>query len=521
VETVDSSLPQDGTTVTPVPATPSLNFRSPATVSNTPQQSIAAWQTPSPAGWSVAPTDNDSLRAAQAILDTLINALTTVLPGMRVIDMANNCIEIYMQYTFPTAPFVHEGRLRHDALFFFATANSVSVFESANSDETIRLMRGFTLLASLCASMSSVMPESLLAYGKLADRLFLKASRDMLKLYEDFDLEYPDSTSLAIRFLQSSALQHITGRKGAAFHVFGQGTLLAQSMHLYDEQAIARDDPVESKLLRLNFWAAYSSDKGGQVLGTRPTVLHELLLPTEISTSPYGDSFVALLDPNNPRYAEPFEANILVGFHLMPRLWSSAARLLVSLKAREPMARIADAYFDFVGIIDGLPSWLQVSNLLPAPGDTEANLFQKTCFWVQRCTLMMSFHCLRLVILQSCIEQSACGIMGLTDQPLAASMKKMEIIQEFLQTADDIPFVYHQIKGEPSVSTLFCAPFLSNDNLLTSYQVERIRHVGTILLEMIQNVDNEAIRARANMFFTRLLDLLAKLDSKASAELSR
>jgi hypothetical protein len=40
-------------------------------------------------------------------------------------------------------------------------------------------------------------------------------------------------------------------------------------------------------------------------------------------------------------------------------------------------------------------------------------------------------------------------------------------------------------------------------------------------LEMIQNVDNELIRARANMFFTRLLDLLAKLDSKASAELSR
>jgi hypothetical protein len=61
--------------------------------------------------------------------------------------------------------------------------------------------------------MSSVMPESLLAYGKLADRLFLKASRDMLKLYEDFDLEYPDSTSLAIRSLQSSALQHNTGRK--------------------------------------------------------------------------------------------------------------------------------------------------------------------------------------------------------------------------------------------------------------------------------------------------------------------
>jgi hypothetical protein len=34
--------------------------------------------------------------------------------------------------------------------------------------------------------------------------------------------------------------------------------------------------------------------------------------------------------------------------------------------------------------------------------------------------------------------------------------------------------------------------------MLTYFQVERIRHVGTILLEMMQNVDNELIRARAN-----------------------
>ncbi|KAJ0416486.1 hypothetical protein BJY00DRAFT_316868 [Aspergillus carlsbadensis] len=469
-------------------------------VANTPQPT-APWETPSPAAWSAAPTGTDSLREAQAILDTLVNSLAILLPAMRAIDMASDCIDLYMQYTFPTAPFVHELRLRNDARYFFATAHAPTLFEGANDDEILFLMRGFTLLVSLCASMSAVMPDSLLAYGKMVDRLFLKAARAMLKIYEDFDIDFPDSSSLAIRSLQSSALQHITGRKGAAFHIFGQSTLLAQSMRLYDENAIARDDPVESKLLRLNFWTAYSSDKGGQVLGTRPTVLHELLLPAEITTSPYGETFVPLLDMNNPRYGEQFEVNLLIGFHLMPRLWSSTARLLVSLKAREPIARVTDWYFKFVGIIDGLPSWLQVSSLLPSAGDTDADTFRKTCFWVQRCTLMMSFHCLRLVILQGCIEHNACHIMGLTDQPLAGTMKKMEIIQEFLQTADDIPFIYHQIKGEPSV--------------------ERIRHVGTTLLEMMQNVDNEVIRARANMFFTRLLDLLAKLDSKASAELSR
>jgi hypothetical protein len=86
------------------------------------------------------------------------------------------------------------------------------------------------------------------------------------------------------------------------------------------------------------------------------------------------------------------------------------------------------------------------------PGDGDALSFQKTCFWVQRCTLMMSFYCLRLSILQSCIDHKSYENMGVTDQPVAWSMKKMDIIQDFLQTADDIPFLYHVVKGEPSAS---------------------------------------------------------------------
>jgi hypothetical protein len=74
------------------------------------------------------------------------------------------------------------------------------------------------------------------------------------------------------------------------------------------------------------------------VLGTRLTVLHEHLLPAEICTSPHGEPFIPLLDTNNPRYAEPFEANLLKGFYFMTRLWSLAARLLVSLKARKALA---------------------------------------------------------------------------------------------------------------------------------------------------------------------------------------
>ncbi|KAH6884800.1 hypothetical protein B0T10DRAFT_564230 [Thelonectria olida] len=113
----------------------------------------------------------------------------------------------------------------------------------------------------------------------------------------------------------------------------------------------------------------------------------------------------------------------------------------------------------------------------------------------------MTFHCLRLVILQQATETGLTEVLGLINQSLFLSLKKAEIIQDFVHTMEDIPFIYHQVKGEPSV--------------------ERIRWVGTILLEMVQNVDDEAIKPRVNLYFTRLLDVLAKLNSKASEELSR
>jgi hypothetical protein len=55
--------------------------------------------------------------------------------------------------------------------------------------------------------------------------------------------------------------------------------------------------------------------------------------------------------------------------------------------------------------------------------------------------------------------------------------------------------------------------------LLIFKKVERIRQVGTILLRVIQTADNDVIKARADSYFTRLLNILAKLNSKASDEL--
>jgi hypothetical protein len=50
--------------------------------------------------------------------------------------------------------------------------------------------------------------------------------------------------------------------------------------------------------------------------------------------------------------------------------------------------------------------------------------------------------------------------------------------------------------------------------------VQRIRVVGSVLLEMTFNPENETIQERAKNYFVKLLDILGRLDSKASDEMS-
>ncbi|KAK3935846.1 hypothetical protein QBC46DRAFT_396517, partial [Diplogelasinospora grovesii] len=412
-----------------------------------------------------------------------------------------------MQYTFPTAPIVHEPTLRSHAALLFSDTSSASLFASPNECERATHMSSFALVTAVCASISSVVPETLLSYGPVVAAIFLQASRETLKAYEDYDLEHPNSASLSIRDLQSVALQHVTGKKGIADHVLGEAGLIALKLRLYNEQAVVRSDPIEAQLLRLSFWHLYSADKAAASLESRAYILHEGLFVGGLTLLPSAETFTPLMDTDTPWDEEPFEERLLVGFQLIPHLWGSAARLLASMRAYDKAAKngngtlsaLTRQYLDFVGVIDGLPHWLQVSNLIASPEDSAAVSRQKKSFWVQRCTSLMTFHCLRLVILQQCIDSGLWDVMGLSDQPLALAMKKAETIQDFVQTTDDIPFIYHQIKGEPNV--------------------ERIRRVGTILLEMIQNVDNEAIKERARSYFARLLDTLTRLDSKVSEEL--
>lgn len=365
-----------------------------------------------------------------------------------------------MQYKFPTSPIIHEATVRAKASLYFSDTSCTGVYSSHEVHQRVDHTRAFTLVTALCASVASVMPESLLSYGQIVAMPFFRVSPQILKSYEDYDLEYPNSSSLSIRILHYTAAQHITGKCGLAFHLIGQAPLIAQSLSLNSEQPIIRDDTIESQLLRLTFWHLYLSDKASACLKTRPMGFHQPSYKGNLNLQPSGEPFIPLLDSSKSSYRNSFEERLLVGFHMVASLWSSAARLVVGMGTyeateydRQPFVnRLTSLYYDFIAIMDGLPPWLKISSLIATPEEDSVEAFQKTSFWVQRCTLAMTFHCLRLDILQECIEKGFLEIIGLDDQPLRVAMKKAEWIQDFIETMEDVPFIYHQIKGEPSVS---------------------------------------------------------------------
>lgn len=75
----------------------------------------------------------------------------------------------------------------------------------------------------------------------------------MVKAFGDFDVKYPNFTSIVTRVLHTTALQHITGQATVAYYTIGQATLLIRNMRLHSEEALKGHDALKAKLLRATF----------------------------------------------------------------------------------------------------------------------------------------------------------------------------------------------------------------------------------------------------------------------------
>lgn len=405
-------------------------------------------------------------------------------------EAVDRCISLYYERSFATLPICHEPILRSDAVYFFSNDNTPRDPDSEKAaGDTIARLRSFTLLTAICATMSFLHGQFMTPFAAVAGPLFLQAARDTLRTYEEYDLLRPDSSSMRIRMLLANCLQQYAGENGLSWHTVGQASLVARTLRLYSERELARDDPLESTLLRYTFWMLYMSDCAAICMRNRAVILHEPLLGSDMDLGEFGPNQVPLMDQSQPYCRNNFERSILEAFHLLVQNWSLAARLMLVIRSYGRLAtaqssddflirraeeiKAAQAYVAFVSVLDTMPTWLQAPNNFVS-GDDAAARHQRSCYMSQRYRLLSSHYCARLLAVHECRSVGLTAAIGLHDNDATIAVEQLNIARDFIYNLQSVPFDYLQTNGETGVS--FCQPRhlpISKDAVLING-----RHIG-------------------------------------------
>ncbi|KAK2808093.1 hypothetical protein FQN50_005011 [Emmonsiellopsis sp. PD_5] len=468
------------------------------------------------AGPLSAPPEGQTQNAVRVHLD-LLAGLLVAAPSDTAASIANHCILLYTQYVFGTVPMCHEATLRATVSRFFIPPSGGDdpsenrAFAADNERERIGSLRSYTVLTALCAAVTYVLPESVLPTKHHIAPLFLRAAREMLRIYEDYDLEHPDSSSLIIRLFLSMAIQIATGTQGVAFHILNEAGLIAMRMRLYDESSLEGRELIEENLLRNAFWQLYVCDKTALVMKARPVTIHESLFETKLTLKTHSQNSVPLFEVGQESRGAEIEDRLVEGFHVIRRLWAMAARVIQAMESntrrtwdahadaqacRENIAELSEAYFEMITLTNNLPTWAQ-SPGESSPGvgrDADQHLFE--ILRRHRTSYLITLHCIKVFVLNTAIQCNMTEVMGLSAEPLMLAMKQIELAQDFLNVLESVPFLHLQAEGE------HCA--------------EKIRRVGSVLLELAHTTENDVVKFRVNQCAMRLIDMLARLNSKAS-----
>ncbi|KAH7201479.1 hypothetical protein DER44DRAFT_700244 [Fusarium oxysporum] len=495
-----------------------LQLATATAVSQAQHSSISSSQGLRPESLSESQTE----AAARIYLDFL-TGLQNSASGASSASIAHRCIFLYTRYVFGSVPLCHEASLRATVCRFFEVEQhspcedaldiyrrALTCLSSENEYSAIEKLRSLTLLLALCAAVSYAVPESLLPTKHLTAPLFVKTTRELLHLYHDYDLEHPESSSLTIRMFLSSAIQTSTGTNGVAFHILNEAGLIAMRMRLYCEASLEGRDPIEQQILRNAFWQLYVCDKTVLIMGGRPVSIHETLFDTQLSLNPSSPSPVTLFEYGPELDGADIEGRLLEGFHIIRRLWAMAARVIRGMESRsightdkftelyeEDMADLSNAYFEVITLTNCFPGWdLSPAALSPDTDCREIDKGLDDVLQRQKTSYLISLHSIKLFVLNSAISCNMTQIVGLSAAPLSLAMRIIELAQDFFNVLETIPFLHLQAEGEQ------CA--------------EKIRRVGSLLLELAHNYDEEVVTARASQCVQRSVNLLVRLNSKAS-----
>ncbi|WAO91632.1 Zn(2)-C6 fungal-type domain-containing protein [Fusarium falciforme] len=408
----------------------------------------------------------------------LLAGLLAATPSQTAASIANDCILLYTRYVFGSTPVCHEATVRATVHRFFIPLSDgdspaddyervLRCFAADTERERIEALRSITLLIALCAAVTYVVPESLLPSKYLTAPLFLRAARDTLRIYEDYDLEHPNSSSLSIRLFLSSAIQTASGTHGVAFHILSEAGLIAMRMGLYHESALEGRDALEETLLRNAFWQLYVCDKTALVMKGRPVTIHETLFEGGLTIKAHSSSPVPLFDPGGESSDAGIEDRLAEGFHVICRLWAMAARVIQGMESlsskvsdafngmmacRESITQLSEAYFEMITLTNNLPV------LFRSPAESSPDMNQdvdKYMFQVlqrQRTSYLITLHIIKVLVLHSAIQCKTTEVIGLSADPLTLAMRQIEQAQDFLNALESVPFLHLQAEGEHCVS---------------------------------------------------------------------
>ncbi|KAJ6126768.1 hypothetical protein N7523_002380 [Penicillium sp. IBT 18751x] len=444
---------------------------------------------------------------------------------------------LFFQYLFPLIPLVHEPSLR-DGLNFFVTrrdnttANRLTYGLNSLKYPELWPDVTFTLITAVCAEAAFLLPKNIFPEGESIAEIFLEASRNCLITYLESDLEYPNANSVAIRYFHSNCM-HAAGKPRLSWHIFGEATRLAQVMQMHEEESLQGLSPLEAEFRRRAFWIVYIGDKSAAILNNRPITIHKFSFNSGITIGyPTGIEDETVLTPRSADADEmTTRKSFIAGFNANIRLWESASDLLLEMRlidqskivngvarsapTAEERYRLDHLFVLFATSLDNLPSLLQSDKLVMNFGEESSRLsgLMRQC-GIQAANLYVSLHCLKMVITQK-LEEFNHYPSTRNDILL---LRKTDIARDMLRVICDAPFWTLQVNGEPCVSLLPHPPW---GRILIIEQVEKIRLIGASLLEIIDQHESSPLSVRARNDLSVLLDILTRLDSKASDTLRR
>lgn len=362
------------------------NFYSPGFVSQTSPSDRADTRD------HVQPRENDVLGIWQDLLRRLC-------PHTRDRDIKSfflDCVDGYMKHLFPITPVIHEASLRglvaelcsnseihstpidtiqhspRDGMSFTAKMNAIaaSPHALALSNRFLPVERSLTLLLALCAQVCSLLPDYVFSTGDLARIELFSASKRMLRLYHDRDVEHPCATSIIIRYFHSSC-SHAAGNTRVSWLVLGEAIRLALEMKVFDESSLLGVGLLERQLRRAIFWQLSTGDKSSSILNNRPLCFQSLNFDVAPSTQLIQET--PLRDPLRSCNSAEFESGLGHGFALISSLFGAVTDVLIDLKFLRHTTTaqtsstelvqglrkvVREDLLRFQSALDNLPDWL-------------------------------------------------------------------------------------------------------------------------------------------------------------------